>query len=179
MSIFKVSSKTHLKIRKFFKALYAVSALSVCIFLLLAVGERYQTARFILADYTPLTVHLVLEDIEESSGRRSRSVTYTFSYDFQVNGQTYYGRLETSEKYGEELFEKGLELEIAYSNLNPSYFDRLSLLQRQAQFWGSLFRWVLSCMIVLVLTVIIYAMTIWGLFDVKQEKEDAGNPPAN
>ncbi|CAK7047353.1 DUF3592 domain-containing protein [Saezia sanguinis] len=178
MISFKVTSRAHESIRIFFKIFYGLTALAICVIFLLIVAGSYQKARFILADYTSLTVHLTLQDVEEGSGRRSSSDTYIFTYTFDAQGKRYQGSLDASESYAEELFAQGLQLEIAYANANPSQFDRLSLLQRQSKLSGAAIRWIITSLIVMLIALILYAFTTMQLFvdkdrPVDDEKENA------
>lgn len=174
MISFKVSSKTHQRIKIFFRILYGLAVIIICASSLFNYVKKYQQANFILADYTAITVPLKLEDYELKSGKREDKEIFYFSYEFEAQGKKYQSNFDASGKYAEELLLKGLKLEVAYSNSDPSYFGSLNGLKKQASLKRSVIMYIANCIIMMIIALIIYAFTVRGLFVVKEEviKED-------
>ncbi|CAG4968923.1 DUF3592 domain-containing protein [Novilysobacter luteus] len=138
MISFKMAPENHAKLsrlsKKFFMVVFVVGAA-----LLAYKGvESYRYANSILADHTVVTVPVVLVDVSEERGRKGRTRNmYNFGYVFEADGREYEGSFTTSESNADPYLADLATIDVAYTNADPSRFDRLERLQGQAGF-GSL-----------------------------------------
>lgn len=94
--------------------------------------EAYLNAKDILADYSTVQATVVGAEHRQEQGRKGRiKDVYEVSYQFNHDNKDYNDSFTTNADKFEDYKRSGL-VRIAYSNKNPQKFDRLDLLQVQA-----------------------------------------------
>ncbi|MBC9250756.1 hypothetical protein A9179_10755 [Pseudomonas alcaligenes] len=165
MLSFKTSPATHQKISRVSRWLCFAAFVVGLGFLGYTSVAGYRTATAILKDHSVATAAVSLKDVTEEHHRKGRtSLTYNFTYAFEAKGTQQVGEFSTSEDNAQPYLEEGAKVEVAFSNQDPSHFDRLERLQTQADLGGSLKRWLIMLPVGALLALVLHILIVARLF---------------
>lgn len=160
-----VSSTTHTRLSRLSKWL-CIAAFIVFGCVLGASGlSGWFQARAILQDHSVATAPVKLEDVEEKRGRKGRiSHAYHFSYSFDAAGKPQVGRFSTSESNASPFMADGATVKVAYSNREPSRFERLDRLESRSGLGSVLKRWMIALVFSAILALVAHLIITRRLF---------------
>ncbi|KAF1722333.1 DUF3592 domain-containing protein [Pseudoxanthomonas wuyuanensis] len=169
-----VSDATHASIGKISRFLCFAAFLIFAALLSYSAIGGYFRSNAILKDHSLVTAPVTLQDIEEKSGRKGRkSYTYHFSYAFEAGGQARRGEFSTSEGNSIPYMDEGATVEVAYSNADPSRFERLQRLQNQSGLGGMLVRLAVALPVSALLAFIAHLLIVGRLFVARPKPAEA------
>lgn len=165
MLSFTTSPATHAVVSKASRIFFSLAFLVGITVLAAGAIRGYLAATAILKDHSVVTAPVTLDEVVEERGRKGRKRNmYHFSYRFEAKGQPQTGTFITSESNADPYLEDGVTVEVAYSNQEPSRFDRLERLQNQSSLKGVIIRLLVSLPFVALLAWIAHLLTTRKLF---------------
>lgn len=172
MLSFKLEPSTHEKFSRFSKALFFLVFLGGAGWLIFSAFSGYREATAILADHGVVTVPLALDEVTEERGRKGRTkLMFNFVYQFEAKGQQYQGGFSAAESNAGPYLADDVTVDVAYSNADPSRFDRLERLQDQAEVGSLLKRLVIAVLGAAFVALVLHLLATGVLFVRRPEPE--------
>lgn len=160
-----VSFNTHLKLSRLSKWLCIAAFVVFGGMLGLSGISGYLQASTILKDHSVVSAPVQLKEIEEQRGRKGRvSYTYHFTYTFNAAGKPRTGAFSTSESNATPYMEEEATVRVAYSNRDPSNFERLSTLESHKGLGAVLKRLLIALVFAAVLALVAHLLITRRLF---------------
>lgn len=165
-----LSDTSHQRLCTVSKWLCVAAYVALVLFFSLSGLGNYRQANAIFKDHSVISAPVELDHVEEKRGRKGRvSYQYHFTYAFEAGGSTHHGTFSTSEDNATRYLDaEEPTVQIAYSNAEPSRFERLSLLENNKSLGGVLVRLCVSLLLLALLAFIAHMIVTRKLFVVQQ-----------